>query len=129
MPLGTFHICFGGHMYTHFCWMYTCEWDCWATSCIHFLVPADTDCHTLSNKAERICTQGPVALGTLCLFLVSHSSAIGFSLGGGSDIYLATAGLVCDMWDLVPWSGIELGPPELGATGPPRKSLNSFFFF
>ena len=67
----------------HFCWVYICEWDCWATSCIHFLVSVDTDCHTLSKEAERICTQGPVALGTLCLFLVSHSSSIGFSFAGG----------------------------------------------
>ena len=29
--------------------------------------------------------------------------------------YLATLGLSCSMWDLVPWVGIEPGPPALGA--------------
>ena len=30
-------------------------------------------------------------------------------------IYLAAPGLSCSMWDLVPWPGIEPGPPALGA--------------
>ena len=30
-------------------------------------------------------------------------------------IYLAAPGLSCGMWDLVPWRGIEPGPPALGA--------------
>ena len=30
-------------------------------------------------------------------------------------IYLAALGLSCGMWDLVPWPGIELGRPALGA--------------
>ena len=29
--------------------------------------------------------------------------------------YLAELGLSCSMWDLVPWPGIEPGPPALGA--------------
>ena len=37
------------------------------------------------------------------------------------------------MWDLVPRSGMEPRPPELGAwsltTGPPGKSLETFFFW
>ena len=31
------------------------------------------------------------------------------------NIYLAVLGVSCDMWDLVPWSGIEPGDPALGA--------------
>lgn len=44
-------------------------------------------------------------------------------------IHLPVLGLGCSMGDLVPWGGIELGPPELGVqsvshwtTGPPGKS-------
>ena len=33
------------------------------------------------------------------------------------------------MWDLVPWPGIEPGPPVLGARRPPGKSLQSFLRF
>ena len=37
----------------------------------------------------------------------------------------------CGTWDLVPWPGIEPGPPALGArvltTGPPGKSLKVLF--
>ena len=33
-------------------------------------------------------------------------------------IYLATPGLSCSMWDLVPWAGIEPGPPALGLWSP-----------
>ena len=31
------------------------------------------------------------------------------------SIYLSALGLSCGMWDLVPWPGIEPGPPALGA--------------
>ena len=38
------------------------------------------------------------------------------------SIYLAVSGLSCSMWDLVPWPGIEPGPPALGAQSlPPDK--------
>ena len=30
-------------------------------------------------------------------------------------IYLAVAGLSCGRWDLVPWPGIEPGPPAVGS--------------
>ena len=30
-------------------------------------------------------------------------------------IFLAVLSLSCDMWDLVPWPGVEPGPPALGA--------------
>ena len=55
------------------------------------------------------------------------------------NIYFAAPGLgcsiqnlfCCGMWDLVPQSGIEPGPPALGpqnlTTGPPGKSLLSYF--
>ena len=33
---------------------------------------------------------------------------------GGKIIYLAVSGPCCDMWDLVPWPGIEPGPLALG---------------
>ena len=43
--------------------------------------------------------------------------------------------LSCGMWDLVPWQGVEPGPPVLGclhgsvlATGPPGKSLELDFW-
>ena len=42
-------------------------------------------------------------------------------------IYLTVLGLSCSMWDLVPWSGIRLGPllweHRVLAIGPPGKSL------
>ena len=43
-------------------------------------------------------------------------------------VYIATPGLSCSMWNLVPWPGIEPYIPdwELGvlATEPPEKFLN-----
>ena len=45
--------------------------------------------------------------------------------------YLATLALSCNMWDLVPWPGIEPRPLALGAqslaTGPPGKSTLFIF--
>ena len=45
-------------------------------------------------------------------------------------IYLAAPSLSCGVWDLVPWLGIEAGPPELAGrfltTAPPGKSPGAF---
>ena len=60
-----------------------------------------------------------------CLFII-YLAAPGLSCGTGSLI--AISKLLCAMWDLVPWPGIEPGPPALEhkvlATGPPGKSLD-----
>ena len=46
-------------------------------------------------------------------------------------IYLAVPNNNCSMWDLVPWPGIEPGPPALGAqvltTGPPGSPQAAIF--
>ena len=43
-------------------------------------------------------------------------------------IYLATLGLSCSMWDLVPWPGIKLRSPALGAQSMDHQGNASILF-
>ena len=70
---------------------------------------------------------GPGDLGSLIL----HVWSLVVAWGNFSSCGMQT--LSYGVWDLVPWPGIEPGPPALAllsllATGPPGKSQDSLFF-
>ena len=87
-----------------------------------------------SQKAPKQKTRGS-------LFVFLYLVVLGLSCGSqdlgpwlqyaGSFFSCSMKTLSCGMWRLVPWPGIEHGPPALGArvlaTGPPGKSLDVLF--